>query len=272
MTNLFTDKNVQAKETNVWILRGLIRENAHSQMFFDRLKKTYPEINFYGLEVRGNGKYFKQDSPTNIKKMVQQIRSDYLTINKDQNESENFLVAISLGGMIGVAWMDQYPEDFNEALILNSSLKGHCPIYKRMLIKNIPKYVKFLLSRDPKRKEEIIYSMIISEKERHSNLINHWAKIRKERPVSFKNTIRQMFAAATYTPPKKAPKTPITIGVGLGDDFVSPDCSKNIAKNWNLPLVTHPTGGHDITNDQPEWIIELINSYFLKKQVNITQN
>lgn len=261
---------VQAKETNIFILRGLIRENAHSQFFFDSLKKQFPEINFYGLEVRGNGKYFQEPSPTNIPTMVEQIRNDYLAANKNK-DANNYLIAISLGGMVSVAWMDKYADDFNKAIILNSSLKGHCPIYYRMLPKNLPNYAKFVFSSDPKEKEEIIYSMIISDQERHRYLIDHWVDIRKKRPVSLSNTIRQMFAAATYTPPKKAPNVPIIIGVSYGDDFVSPKCSENIAKNWNLPLVTHQNGGHDITNDKPEWIIKLIQEHFLSNK-NLSKN
>lgn len=255
--------SASAKETNIFILRGLIRENAHSQFFFDSLKKQFPEINFYGLEVRGNGKYFQEPSPTSIPTMVEQIRNDYLEANKNK-DADNYLIAISLGGMVGIAWMDKYADDFKKAVILNSSLKGHCPIYYRMLPKNLPKYAKFIFANDPKKKEEIIYSMIISDQERHRYLIDHWVDIRKKRPVSLSNTIRQMFAAATYNPPKTAPNVPITIGVSYGDDFVSPKCSENIAKNWKLPLVTHPSGGHDITNDKPEWIMQLIQDHFLK--------
>ncbi|MDA9793036.1 alpha/beta hydrolase [Bacteriovoracaceae bacterium] len=267
MAILFSS-NIMAKETNVWILRGLIRENAHSQFFFDRLKKEYPHINFHGLEVHGNGKYYREDSPTSIEKMVEQVRADYLKINECQKDSDNFLVAISLGGMIGVEWMTKNPEDFNKAIIMNSSLKGYSPIFKRMLPINFPNYAKLLLTTSPKEKEEIIYSMIISDKKRHTYLIEHWTEIRKKRPVSFSNTVRQILAGAVYTPPKVAPKTPVVIAVGLGDSFVDPICSINIAKSWQLPLVTHPTGGHDITNDQPEWVIKLIDEQFLSLDTN----
>jgi pimeloyl-ACP methyl ester carboxylesterase len=245
-------------------LRGLIRGNAHNQFFFDKLKETFKDVNFYGLEVNGNGKLFKEESPTSIKKMVSQIRESYLKANKDK-DADNYLVAISLGGMISVEWMNQYPGDFKKAILLNTSLKGYCPIYHRMLVKNIPKYAKYLWASDPKEKEEIIYSMIISNQDKHKHLIDHWAKLRKEEPVSFKNTLRQIFAAAVYSPPKQAPKTPIIIGRAINDDFVNPSCSKSIAEKWKLPLIETKNGGHDITNDNPEWVMSLIKEYFLSQ-------
>jgi hypothetical protein len=68
------------------------------------------------------------------------------------------------------------------------------------------------------------------------------------------NTIRQLLAAASFKVADFRPSIPIQILGASMDRMVSVECSIKISKTWNLPLELHPTGGHDLTVDDPEWV------------------
>jgi alpha-beta hydrolase superfamily lysophospholipase len=263
MVAICTSISTYAEPINIWFMRGLIRENAHSKFFIDQIKKEHPEVNFLGLEVRGNGKLFKDKSFTDIKDYVKDSRIQFLKVKKEHPNAKNYLAAFSLGGMIATEWLKTHPNDFNKVMLFNTSLKGYCSLPQRFLFKNIPKYLKYVFYQDKREIESVIHSMIINRSDNKKELLDHWVNIREKRPVSVANTLRQMFAASTYEPPKSIPAKNIIIAVGLGDNLVSPECSKSIAKRWETPLFTHPTGGHDITNDQPDWVISLMKKEFI---------
>jgi pimeloyl-ACP methyl ester carboxylesterase len=44
----------------------------------------------------------------------------------------------------------------------------------------------------------------------------------------------------------------------LGDRLVSPGCSRRIASRWALPIRLHPTAGHDLPLDDPEWVVQQV--------------
>jgi len=39
---------------------------------------------------------------------------------------------------------------------------------------------------------------------------------------------------------------------------VNVKCSRAIAQKWNVPITEHPTGGHDLSVDDPSWIAQEI--------------
>ena len=46
------------------------------------------------------------------------LEPDFKKVNINNN-SENYLIAISLGGMIGIHWMSKYPLDFKKSFVNN---------------------------------------------------------------------------------------------------------------------------------------------------------
>jgi len=86
-------------------------------------------------------------------------------------------------------------------------------------------------------------------------------KVAEAHPVAAANALRQLLAAARFMPPRSKPPIPTLVLSGLGDRLVNPRCSQAIAQAWNLPLETHPTAGHDLTLDEPEWVIEKLRAH-----------
>lgn len=249
-----------AKNQHLVILRGLIRENAHSIALYKYLAQEKTNLIVHGLEIHGNGQYFKQDSALSVTDMVEQVRHDYSEIRKQYPAEDEFtLIAISLGGMIAADWTHRYPGDFNKLVLVNTSFSGVCSMFERFRPANLTSYLKLLVSTNAKSKEENIFELIIHQKEKNTYLIDEWSKIRNERPISIFNTLRQMFAGWRFSAPEAASQLPTWVMVGERDELVSPNCSYQIAKKWNLPILKAQNAGHDLTNDDPKWFIDEIS-------------
>jgi pimeloyl-ACP methyl ester carboxylesterase len=260
LTFSFLSFSCLAKQQHVVILRGLIRENGHSQTLYNYHAQLKPNFIIHGLELHGNGQYFKMQSALSVSEMVEQVRADYLKIKQNySNEDEFTLAAISLGGMIAAEWMSKYPQDFKRLVLVNTSFKGICTTFERFRPDNFKSYIKLLFANTPVEKEEILFEFILFQKEKNRYLINHWAQIRQERPVSNLNTLRQLLAGWSFSLPINPPNIPTWIMVGEKDQLVSPNCSHQIAKRWNVPLLQSFEAGHDLTNDDPKWLIDEIN-------------
>ena len=81
-----------------------------------------------------------------------------------------------------------------------------------------------------------------------------WKQIQNERPISLKNSFRQIVAAASYRPGDIKPIQPVLLLNGQGDRLVSPACSEMIHKKWDLELRSHLWAGHDLPLDDGAWV------------------
>jgi pimeloyl-ACP methyl ester carboxylesterase len=214
-------------------------------------------------EIPGNGQKFKEKSPHSIGVMVDDLRSDWL---RDKSSEPQIILSMSLGTMITTDWLSRYPDDFSAAILMNGSLKGYSPLTKRLRFNLYPSIARLLVSSDIAKIEKSILSLVSNRHAADTRLLDKWIKIQQQRPVSRANAIRQLLSAAKYTPPTSRPtQAPILIINGLMDRLVHPDCSASIAQRWGVPLVSHPTAGHDITLDEPEWVIEQLKTWLQKE-------
>jgi pimeloyl-[acyl-carrier protein] methyl ester esterase len=242
-------------QNHFFLIRGLIREERHWGQFPDLLLNYFPGSRVTTLDLPGAGKHFQQISPLTISSMVKSMRSEYLReIDKvGEKDSSNHLIAISLGGMVGVEWMRLFPQDFQQATFINTSFGGLSPFYHRLL----PSALLYLLKvpvLKGRNKEGHILRLVSNNTQVFLPTLDLWERIQKERPVSLMNTIRQLLAAASFKVADFRPAIPIQILGASMDRMVSVECSIKISKAWNLPLELHPTGGHDLTVDDPEWV------------------
>ena len=70
------------------------------------------------------------------------------------------------------------------------------------------------------------------------------------------NGLRQLLAAARYRASPVAPGARTLLLGSQHDQLVSSACSRAIAKAWGLPLHVHPSAGHDLPLDDPQWVID----------------
>jgi predicted alpha/beta hydrolase family esterase len=86
---------------------------------------------------------------------------------------------------------------------------------------------------------------------------------RKKRPIRKDNFFRQLIAAARYNLSEFKPRVPITVLSSKGDQMVHPSCSEALAEHWDLPIITHPSAGHDLGIDDPEWLVKTIGDHLI---------
>jgi alpha-beta hydrolase superfamily lysophospholipase len=192
--------------------------------------------------------------------MVEKMRQVYLT--KQISDHENILLAISLGGMISAQWLKDYPQDFDKAVLLNTSYGGISKVFDRLK----PSALTHLLSvpfLKGRAKEAHIIRLISNNKENFESTLNLWESIQKDRPVSLANTIRQLAAGGLFRIGDFSPQLPVLILASTKDRMVSVSCSRDIAKKWDLPIFEHPSAGHDITSDASDWVVEKIQNFIV---------
>jgi len=242
-----------------FLFRGLIREAKHWGDFPEHILKEFPGSEIITIDIPGAGVLYKSTSPLSIKGMVELMRQVYLEKVKDDHEQ--ILVAVSLGGMISAEWMRSYPQDFDSAVLINTSYGGISPMFDRLMPKALLHVLKVprLKGRD---KEEHILNLVKNHAQNFKETLDLWEDIESKRPVSVKNALRQIIAAAKFRVGNWKPSIPILLLGSTQDRMVSINCSRKISKEWKLPLYEHPTGGHDLTSDDPEWVAKKINHLF----------
>lgn len=239
------------KQKHFYLIRGLIREKGHWGAFLDELHHAYPKARITAIDIPGAGDYFQEESPLSITRMVELMRQDYLR-SKNENE-EAYLIAISLGGMISLEWLRHHPDDFKQAVFINTSFGGISPVHQRLLPGALCYLFKVPLLKG-REKEAHILKLVSNHQEVFNSTLDLWDEIQQKRPVSIKNTIRQLLAAARFNGRNFTPPLPILLLGSTSDRMVSINCSRAIQERWNLPLKEHPTAGHDLTADDPAWV------------------
>ena len=246
------------KQKHFYLLRGLIREKGHWGHFLKELKNICPNAIITPIDIPGAGEYYTTPSPLSIKGMVEHMRRDYLKA-RTENESSH-LIAISLGGMISVEWMKNYPHDFEQATLINTSFGGISPVFHRLM----PSALSFLLkvpTLKGRAKESRILKLVSNHSDVFDETLDMWEEIQKQRPVSLHNTLRQLAAGARFTVGDFKPTIPIQLLASTKDRMVSIECSRAIARKWSLTLDEHPSGGHDLTVDDPKWVANKIREF-----------
>jgi pimeloyl-[acyl-carrier protein] methyl ester esterase len=244
---------------NFVLVRGLIREAAHWGDFLSEMKKAFPNSQIECIDIPGAGVYYQTPTPTSIDGIVNFMRGEFQKISFDKSKP-TILVAISLGGMIAARWLKLYPDDFANAVLINTSYADYSPVWKRLR----PWAFKALLkvpAMKGQAKEYSILEVVSNRPENYEKTSKEWAEIASRRPVSVANTFRQLFAASKFSSEGFQPNIPILFLASTNDRMVDVECSRKIAQAWKKPIIEHPEAGHDLSTDNPEWIAQEINRW-----------
>ncbi|MEI6069743.1 MAG: alpha/beta hydrolase [Methylococcaceae bacterium] len=248
-----------------WILlRGLARESAHWGDFIPILKATFPDANITTLDLPGTGCFYKEASPATIKVITDKVRAQALAQGCLQQPVT--LLAVSLGAMVAWEWMRNYPDDICGASLINTSFADLSPFYHRLRWQSYRKFAALLSKQQGRNRENAILQLISNRRDQDEQISLAWEKIQHQRPISLKNSFRQIIAAASYRPGNIKPKQPVLLINGNGDKLVAPSCSDKIQKKWALKLLSHPWGGHDLTLDDPEWVALQLKDWVLESR------
>lgn len=246
------------KQKHFYLIRGLIRESRHWGEVPELLVSAFPGCRVTTIDIPGAGSEFRVKSSWTIADMVRRMRKTFLD-NRTGNETP-ILVVISLGGMIGTQWMQDFPDDFAKAVLINTSFGDLSPLHHRMQPRALGWLLKsFVLEND--QREARILQLVSNNPAVFRKNLQRWESIQADRPVRFDNTLRQLWAAASFRAGGWQPQVPVLLLAAKKDRLVNVKCSRSIASAWKAPLVEHPTAGHDISVDDPQWIVEQIRLF-----------
>ena len=245
--------------SNNWIfLRGLTRGNIHWGHFQEIFKRLNPTAEMEFLELPGNGTLNKESSKVNPKQVVEFLRERSVFVQKNL---PFHICGISLGGMVALKWAELYPQNIESVSIINSSLKQFSPFYERLIPNNFGKIGLALFNSDPTEQEKIILSITSNEFPKTEKFISIFADFAKEHKISKTNFAKQLLLA-TNVKIEKLSDIPLNIISSKNDRLVRSLCSDKIFGRFGGKQYIHPTAGHDLPLDDPEWLGRILITQF----------
>lgn len=242
-----------------WILlRGLAREQAHWGSFAKQLKDAFPQQQFHTVDLPGTGVHFKESSPTTIAEIRERLQRQVAHIPKPYS-----LLALSLGGMVALDWAQHAREGEIQNLVLINTSSGFSPPWQRMKPGAWPYLMKLLARRELFDRESDILALSSNQHAVDLQVAKRWYSIQRQRPVGVRNALHQITAAARFRPAKKRPLPDALLLASRGDRLVDWRCSRALAQRWQWTLQVHPSAGHDLPLDDPQWIIRQIDQFLL---------
>jgi pimeloyl-ACP methyl ester carboxylesterase len=175
------------------------------------------------------------------------------------------LLAMSLGAMVAVEWAHRHPQEIASAVLVNTSLRPFSAWHQRLRPRHYPALIGVLWpGRDAHTREAVVLRLTSRRRftaAQKMAIVDAWVALRERHPVSTANALRQLLAAARYRAPAQAPGVPLRVLVGAGDGLVDPGCSRRLAQAWRLPMAEHPTAGHDLALDDPDWVAAQVETW-----------
>ncbi len=243
--------------SGTWLLlRGLTREAGHWGDFPCQLQAALPEARILAIDLPGNGTLHRQASPSTIPAMVAACRAELATRGV---AGPVHLVAMSLGAMVAIAWAAAHPDELSGSVLINGSLRGINPLHQRLQPASWLPLMSVPLKRTARDKEAAI--LRLTSHRPPPDVLDDWERLAGQHPVSTRNALRQLLAAARFKAPTSQPGVPMLVLCGGQDALVSPECSLAIARRWDLPVHLHPDAGHDLPLDDGAWVAARIKDW-----------
>jgi len=248
--------NNASDDQRQWVLiRGMMSESFHWWDFLPRIRESYPDDHFVTPDVLGNGRTGNLRTPLTLQRNVSALRSQVTSSGR------KVIFGFSLGGILGLEWSFSHPEEVEALVLINVSL-GNSPLHLRMRPSALSHILRFsLIPAGPRRDEQSLAMTTNLPRMRLKELAPHWAQRAQEFPVRPSNFFAQMLIAGQAKMRPAPPPVPILLLASGQDKVVNPECSRRIARAWNLPLHVHPTAGHDLSLEHPDWILEKLANW-----------
>jgi len=257
-----------------WVLlRGLTRDRRHWGDFPLRLREALAATahgpagvaqvmaqrmaQVVAPDLAGNGARWQEPSPATVPGMVDDLRA----VLRGLNLSPPYRVlAMSLGAMVAIEWARLHPGELAGAVLLNTSVRPLSPLHHRLQPRAWPTLIGGLCRPgDALGLQQRVLALTSrhwqADDEAGAALLAQWVAWQRACPVQPANALRQLLAAARYRAPLAPPPVPMRLLNGAGDRLVHPACSQALAQAWGLRLHQHPSAGHDLPLDAPDWVV-----------------
>lgn len=245
--------------TNWLLLRGLAREQRHWSEFPEVLARTVRGVTVHRLDLPGAGTECHRDAPLSVPAMADDVRARWRAL-RDRHPGPWGLFGISLGGMVSIAWCAAHPGDFERVVVVNSSVSDLSPAWHRMTLGSAGTVLRVLGTSDGLTRERLVIGLTTTQCKDTEARARAWAAYQLDRPMRRANVIRQVLAASRFRAPA-AVRTPMLVLVGARDGLCNPACPRAIAERYGARLRVHPSGGHDLSTDDPAWMAEQVRDW-----------
>lgn len=232
------------------LLRGLTRDARHWGDFPEVFASAVGAAEVVALDLPGNGRLHAQASPSEIAGMVAAGRREAAR----RGLAPPFgILALSLGAMVASAWAAAHPAEVAAAVLVNTSMRPLSPFYQRLRPHSYASLLRLLLSGSAAEAERAILALTSRRHAGDAALLDEWTRWREACPVSRRNALRQLAAAARFRAPA-APSVPVLLLASAGDRLVDVRCSRALAWAWQTAYAEHPAAGHDLPLDDGPWV------------------
>ena len=249
------------------LIRGLAREQRHWGPFVELTEAAFPELRVHCLDFPGFGTEYGRKSPLRLEEISDDFENRWKNLALPGDEPAGVL-GLSLGGMVALDWCARRTLNLKFAAIINSSAGNHSAPWKRLRLDFLSRVWRAQLSSDPRRKEKVILSLVSNSPEVRSRTLEEWAQLRISNPVAPNLMARQLAAASFFRAPKKELiKVPLLFLRSLKDQMVEPECSAELARYYDAPMRSHDWGGHDLTTDDPQWVIREVRKFTIERGI-----
>lgn len=235
-----------------WILlRGLTRETGHWGAFLPLLAARLAPAAVIAVDLPGAGARWREPAPLTITATTDALRRHVQPLARPWR-----LLGLSMGGMVATDWAARHPQDLAGVVLVNSSMRGFGVVARRLQPSAWPALLGAWAARDRLAAEIAILHLTSSRPRDHAALPAEWAALWQRHPIGRGQALRQLLAAARFQAPSVRPGQPMRILCSARDAVVDPRCSHVLAAAWSVPLAEHPTAGHDLPLDAPEWVAD----------------
>lgn len=243
-----------------WLfLRGLAREQRHWGDFPARFERNVPGARVRCLDLPGAGTEHRRASPASVEAIMEDVRARWLAL-RDASEGPWGLLAMSLGGMVAMAWCEAHPEDFARVVLASTSSGELSRPWRRFAPGILPGALRAFAERDPVRREANILRITTGVADGLDDVARDWARHGEDRRMRRANVVRQLRAAAAFRAPHEL-ATPALVLAGAGDRLAHPSCARLLASQLRAPLAIHPQAGHELALDAPQWVCEQVAAW-----------
>ncbi len=250
---------MKSKKRTWILLRGLGREKGHWGPFAENFAARFSADEVLAIDLPGAGEFRDESSPRTIGEIFQFVRGK--AVERAQSQTSFTLVALSLGGMVALEWLRRKPEDLNACILINSSSKAVSPITQRMRWQVWRDVVQILAMQSPRDRERALAALVMNSKDAQDRAVPLWTRLAVEHPIRYINFFNQLVAAGRFAELPQDSNVPVLLLNSLGDRLVDPSCSIELHKKMGWRLEKHPWGGHDLTWDDPDWVLQHIQSW-----------
>lgn len=242
-----------------WVLVKGMKQDQRHWLGFDRMFADKLGTEVLCLDLPGAGTESHRLPPASVDGMADDLRTRWL--NKTGGKGDWGIMGLSLGGMAALSWASRYPTDFGRVVVGNTSTKDAGGPHERLQWRRWPHVVRSLTMRDDTAREELVLSMVTSlEGARRREMAAVYARFQAERPFRRRAFVRQLLAGRGFRTPAPL-SVPVLVLNGRGDRFVHPRCSERLAGQLQATLIRHPTAGHDLSVEAPDWIIDTVRTW-----------